>query len=104
MVHVIPRALGAFLSSLGVIGCTTSWEAHTRKQRFGADESIDIGKSQRLRKEDNARINKVSAMRSCLAEIREKVCFSRYFKSPETDLHIAENAYSIDYADTWSSK
>jgi len=61
--HVIQLALGAFMSSLGVTGRTKSWEAHERDQQFGENESIDIGKSQRLRKEGNARINKMSAMR-----------------------------------------
>jgi hypothetical protein len=43
-------------------------------------------------------------MRPGLAKIIEKVHISRYFESPETDLHMAENAWSIDYADTWTSK
>jgi len=43
-------------------------------------------------------------MRPGLANIIEKVCISWYFESPETDLHIAENACYIDYTDTWSSK
>jgi len=81
-----------------------SWEAHERDQQFGENESRDIGKSQRLRKEGNARINKVSAIRPGLAKIIEKVCISTCFESPETDLHIAENACCIDYADTWSAK
>jgi hypothetical protein len=46
----------------------------------------------------------VSAMRPGLAKIIEKVCISWHFESPETDLHIAENACCIDHADTWSSK
>jgi len=57
------------MSSLGVNGRTKSWEAHERDQQFGENESIDIGKSQILRKEGNARINKVSAMRPGLAKI-----------------------------------
>jgi hypothetical protein len=76
MVHVIQLALGAFMSSLGVKGCTKSWEAHERNQQFGENESIDIGKSQRLRQEGNARINKVVAMRPGLAKIIEKICIS----------------------------
>jgi hypothetical protein len=76
MAHVIQLALGAFMSSLGVKCRTKSWEAHERDQQFGENESIDIGKSQRLRKEGNARINKVSAMRPGLAKIIEKVCIS----------------------------
>jgi hypothetical protein len=76
MVHVIQLPLGAFMSSLVVKGCTKSWEAHERNQQFGENESIDIGKSQRLRQEGNARINKVVAMRPGLAKIIEKVCIS----------------------------
>jgi len=104
MAHVIQLAWGAFMSSLGVKGHTKSWEAHERHQHFGENESIDIGKSQRLREEGNARINKVSAMEPGLAKIIEKVHISRYFESAETDLHIAENDCCIDYANTWSSK
>jgi len=76
MAHVIQLALGSFMNSLGVKGRTKSWEAHERHQQFGENESIDIGKSQRLRKERNARINQVSAMRPGLAKIIEKVRIS----------------------------
>jgi hypothetical protein len=76
MAHVIQLALRAFMSSLGVKGHTKSWEAHERDQQFGENESIDIGKSQRLRKAGNARINKVSAMKPGLAKIIEKVRIS----------------------------
>jgi len=76
MAHVIQLAVGAFMSSLGVKGRTKSWEAHEHDQQFGENESIDFGKSQRLRKEGNARINKVSAMRPGLGQIIEKVCIS----------------------------
>jgi len=76
MAHVIPLALGAFISSLGVKGRTKSWEAHERDQQFGENESIDIRKSQRLQNEGNARINKVSAMKPSLAKIIEKVHIS----------------------------
>jgi len=76
MAHVIQLALGAFMSSLGVKGHTKSWEAHEHDQQFGDNESIDNGKSQRLRKEGNARINKVSAMRPGLAKIIENVRIS----------------------------
>jgi len=34
-------------------------------------------------------------------KIIEKVHFSRYFDSPETDLDITTNADCIDYTDTW---
>jgi len=76
MEHVIQLALGAFLSSLGVKGHTKSWKAHECDQQSGDNESIKIGKSQRLRKEGNARINKVFAMRPGLAKIIEKVHIS----------------------------
>ena len=76
MAHDIQLALGAFMSSLIVKGCTMSWEAHESDQQFGMNESIDIGKIERLRKEGNARISKVSAMRSGLTKIIEKVCIS----------------------------
>jgi len=104
MAHIIQLALGAFMSSLGVKGRTKSWEVHEHDQQFGQNESIDIGKSQRLREEGNARINEVSAMRPGLTKIIKKVCISSYFESSEIELHIAEDACSIDYADTWLSK
>jgi hypothetical protein len=72
MAHVIKLALRAFMSSLGVKGCIKSWEAHEHDQQFGENDRIGIGKSQRLRKEGNARINKVSAMRPGVAKIIEK--------------------------------
>jgi len=104
MMHVIQLALGTFMSTLGVKDRTKSWEAHEHDQQFGGNKCTHIGKSQRLRKEGNARINKVSARRPGSAKIIEKVRISTYFESAETDLHIAENACCIDYADTWSSK
>jgi len=104
MAHVIQLASGAFISSLGVKGHTKTWEAHERDQQFGENESIDGGKSKRLRKEGTARINKVSAIKPGLAKIIEKVRISRYFESPEADLHIAGNACCINYANTWSLK
>ena len=76
MAHVIQLALGAFMSNLGDKGHTKSWEAHARDQQFGENQTIDIGKSQRLRKEGNARINTVSAMKPGLAMIIEKVHIS----------------------------
>jgi len=76
MAHIIQLALGAFMSSLGVKGRITSWEAPERDQQFGENESTDIRKSQRHRKEGNARINKVSAMRTGLSKIIEKVRIS----------------------------
>jgi len=43
-------------------------------------------------------------MRPGLAKIIEKVLISRYFESPEADLHIAENACCMKYASSWSPK
>jgi len=63
MAHSIQLAVGTFMSTLDVKDHTKSWEVHERHQQFGENESIDIGKNQRFRKEGNARINKVSAMR-----------------------------------------
>jgi len=76
MAHVLQLALGAFMSSLSVKGCTKSWEAHECDEQFGENENIHVGKSQRLRKEGNGQINKVSAMRPGLARITEKVRIS----------------------------
>jgi len=80
MAHIIQLALGAFMSGLGVNGRTKCWEAHELDQQFGENESVDIGKSQRLWKEGNARINKVLGMRPGLGKIIEKVGISWYFK------------------------
>jgi len=73
MAHVIQLALAALMSSRGVKGRTKASEAHERDQQFGANETTDIVKSQRLRKEGNARINKVSSMKPGLEKIIEKV-------------------------------
>jgi len=104
MAHVIQLAVGAFMSNLGVKGRTKSWEAHERDQQFRENENTHIGKSQRLRKEGNARINKVSTMTPGLAKIIEKLHISRYSENSETNYHIAANASWVDYVDTWSSK
>jgi len=72
MAHVIQLAIGAFIDRLGVDGRTKSCEAHECYQQFGENQSIDILKSQRLRQEGNARINKVSDMKPGLAKIIEK--------------------------------
>jgi len=84
------------MSGFSVKGRTESWEAHERDQQFGENDSIDIGKCQRLHKDGNARINKVSGSRLGLVKIIEKVRISRNFKSPGTDLHRAENVCCID--------
>jgi hypothetical protein len=104
MVHVIQLALGAFMSILHVKGHTKTWAAYQRDQHFEENESTDIGKMQRHRKEGNVRINQVSAMRLGLAKMIEKVRISTTFESAETDLHLAGIACCIDYADTWMSK
>jgi len=63
-----------------------------------------MGNSQRLRKEGNAEMNKVLAMRPCLAKIIQKVGILRYVEYPENHLQLADNAFCIDYTDTCSSK
>jgi len=104
MAHVIQLALGTVMSSLGVKGHTKSWVAQEHEQQFCKNESIAIGQSQRLRKQGNARINKVSDMRPGLAKRIENVHISRHFETPDTNLHRAEHACCIDYADTGPSK
>ena len=104
MAQVINLVIGAFRSSLGVKCRTKSWEAHACDQQFGDNETTVIAKSRRVRNEGNARIHKVLAMRPSLAKIIDRVCISRHFGRPETDLHIARNHCCIDYSDTWSSK
>jgi len=76
MAHVIRLAIGALISSIGVKGCTRSWEAHEHDQQFGENEIIHIGKSQRFRNKGYARINMVSAMKPGSAKIIEKVHIS----------------------------
>lgn len=92
MAHVIQLTVGEFMCSLGVTGCTKSWEAHEHNVKFGENENTAIGESQRLRREGNARINKESAIRPGLAKQIDKVHISRYFKCPYTNPHIAEIA------------
>jgi hypothetical protein len=92
------------MSSLGVKDHTKSSVANERDQQFGYIESTDIGKSHRLRKEGNARIHKVSAMRPGFEKIIGKVRILTYYERAETDIHIAENACCVDYADTRTSK
>jgi hypothetical protein len=64
------------MGSFGVKGQATSWEANEHAQQLGENESKDIGKSRIFRTADNGRINQVSAMRSGLAQIIEKVHIS----------------------------
>jgi len=104
MAHVIQLAVGAFMSSLGVKGHTKLWEAHERDQQYVDNASTHFGKSQRLRKEGNTRINKVSAMKPGLAKLIVKVRISRYSENSETGHHVAANDSCVDYIDTWSSK
>jgi len=104
MAHVIQLALRTFICSLGVKGHNKSWKSHVPAQQFGENKSSDIGKRQRLRNEGNASMNEVSALRPGLARIIEKVRISRHTKWPDNAHHIAENAWGIDYTDTWSSK
>jgi hypothetical protein len=78
MAHIIQLAIGTFMSSLGVKGHTKFFEAHESDHQSGENESTVSGNSQILRKEGNARMNKVSAMRHGLAKIIGKVCISRH--------------------------
>jgi hypothetical protein len=48
-------------------------EAHERYQHFAENKCTQIGKSHRLRKGGNAGINKVSAMKTGLVKIVDKV-------------------------------
>ena len=104
MAHVTQLALGAFMRSLGVKGHSKLWEANERDQQLGENESTNIGKSQRLRKEGNASINTLSAMKPGLAKRINTVRISRYVENTETDHHIAANASCVDYVDTGLSK
>jgi hypothetical protein len=104
MVHVIQRASGAVISCLAVKDSTKCWEAYEWDQQFGQNESVVIGKIQRLRKQRYARIAKVLAVSPGFTKIIENVHISRYFECSKTVLYRAENACYIDYADTWSSK
>jgi hypothetical protein len=70
-------------------------------EHFCNIEYTDIGKSQRLPTEGNARMNNVSAMRPGIANMIKKVCISRHFERPETDYHIAENSCCIHYVEIW---
>jgi len=104
MAHCTQLAWGTFMCSHSSNGCKEAWEAHECNPKFGHNARPAIVKSQRLWKDGNARINKVSAMRPGLAKIIGKVHISRHFESPETDLHIAEDAWWIDYAESWWSR
>ena len=79
MAHIIQLALGALMIGLSVKCQTKSSEAHQRDRQFGENESIDIGKSQRLRKEGKATITMVWAMKPGLAKIIEKVGYFMKF-------------------------
>jgi hypothetical protein len=89
------------------LGCKwphSAWQSHERDQDSRKNDRNVIGKSQRLQNTGNATINKGSAIWPCLAKTDDKVQIAWYFERSETDLHIAEDACGIDYADTWSSK
>ena len=92
MAHFIQLALGGFMGTLSVKDCTKSCEANECNQNFVKNECTDIVKSQRLRTESNAGINKVVVLKTGLAKIIENIHISTYFDSPENNLHIAVNA------------
>jgi len=93
-----------FTSHLGVNGHGKFWDALACDEQFEENNSTDIGRSQRLGKEGNARFHQVSALRPDLAKIIEIVHISSNFETPETDLHISANDYCIANADTGSLK
>jgi hypothetical protein len=76
MAHVIHMTLGAFMGSVGGKGRTKSWDAHEGEHQFRDNASRDIRKSQNLRKEGNARINKMWAIRAGYAKTIEEVRIS----------------------------
>jgi len=104
MVHLIELSFGAFMSCVRVTGRTMPCDAHVNNLQFGENASTDIGKSQRLQNEGDARISNVSGMRLGSEKIIERVCISRDCKWAETDIDTAENACCIDYVVSWSSK
>jgi len=104
MAHVIRLMLVACMSILGGRGHTKLWESHESDQQFGDNESTAFKMSQRLRKEVNTRIHKVSALEPGLAKIIETVCISRYFENFETDHHMAVISSCVDYIDTGLSR
>jgi len=103
MAHFIQLPLWPFMNRPCVEGGTKSSEAHEREQQFNENDGLHIGKNQRLQKEGNARIHKVSAIRPGVAMIIEKVRISLFFDYPDTNLHEAENACWIYYFDSWPS-
>ena len=84
------------MSSLCIKRSIMSWVAHERNQQYGENKIINIGKSQRLCKEGNARMNKVLAMKTDLAKEIEKVPTPSNFEHPQTDHLIAANTCCID--------
>jgi len=104
MAEAIQLVRGTLMRSVGVQGRIKFWGANQCDQQFGENRSSDIGKSQRLPKEGNVRITKMLAMWPHMAKLIEKVPIWRNIESPETDLHIAVNGCSIDYAGTGSLK
>jgi hypothetical protein len=76
MAHIIQLALGAFMSSLMVNVSIKSWKAHERDQQLGENESTSIGTSQRLRKEGNDIIKKMTAMRPGVRNMIENLRIS----------------------------
>jgi len=104
MVYIIQLLFSAFLSILKVNDHTKTWDGNKHYKQFEENEGTDLGKRQRHRNKGNARVDKVSAMRSGLGKIIEKVHTLRNFGSPETDHRIATNVCGIVYVDTWSLK
>jgi hypothetical protein len=102
--HVISLAFSSFMRILRANGSTELWQADECDHHIGENEIMDIGMSQTLRIEGNARINTESALTPGVAKIIENGYISTYIESPETDLHNATNASCIDYNDPWLFK
>jgi len=104
LAHDIQLVLGAFMSSLGVKGLIQSRETHQRNQQCGENQTTENGRSQRFRKEGNARFDQVSAMRLGLAKIIEKLHIWSNVDSPEIAINIGANPGFNDYTETCPSK
>jgi hypothetical protein len=103
MVHVILLAIDGPMSSVSVERRTKSSEV-LECSAVWREWIIANGKRQTLRNKGDTRINKVSAMRPGLVKLMKKVRLAGYFESPDSDVHITENACCVTYDDNWSPK
>lgn len=100
MAHIVQITSGGFMSSPSANSPTKCWESPEQDQQVGEHQQTAIRKSERLRTEGNARIDRVSAMGAGFASIIENIHISRYFESHETNLHTAGNVCCIEYTET----